>query len=197
MSDGILDSIGSGFALILAVFLGYLLYDKYAIGNLEYVKSTVDGREYLVQALPDKQAAANLLAQIGNNLDTLIHHLERSSPSDPRVVRIVTNFNREALSEGVESDNFTSYSINKGEKIVFCLRAKNAKKTLEELNMMMFVAIHELAHIGTTEVGHTPEFWANFKWLLEDAVNIGIYKKQDFESKPREYCGMTVRSSVI
>jgi WLM domain len=191
------DAIGQGIVIIGTLFLGYLIYDKYMVGNLEYVKSTVDGREYLVQALPDKQAAADLLARIGNNLETLIHHLEKTAAGDPRVVRIVTHFNRDALSEGVDSDSYTSYSVNKGEKIVFCLRAKNAQKTLEDINMMMFVAIHELAHIASEDIGHTPEFWANFKWLLENAVNIGIYTKQDFEKKPREYCGMTVHSSVI
>lgn len=197
MTSSVFDNIGQGIAVLLTIFIGYLLYDKYAVGNLEMVKSTVDGREYLVQSLPDKQAAADLLANIGNNLDTLVHHLERSAPADPRTGRIVSKFNRDALSEGVDSEKYTSYSINKGEKIVFCLRAKDAKKTLEELNMMMFVAIHELAHIATVDVGHTPEFWDNFKWLLEDAVNIGIYTKQDFEQKPRKYCGMKVQSSVI
>jgi hypothetical protein len=188
---------GGAVVLTLCLGLGYLVYDAYLNGNLERVKSRVDGKEYVVQSLPDKQAAADLLADIAANLRMLVSHLEKTERDDPRVVNIARNFNVDALSEGTDNTQYTSYSINKGEKIVFCLRARDGTKKLESLNMMMFVAIHELGHIATEDVGHTPSFWANFKWLLEHAVDIGIYKKQDFESKPVEYCGMTVRSNVL
>ena len=36
----------------------------------------------------------------------------------------------------------------------------------------MFVAIHEIAHIMTKSIGHKPEFWNNFKFLLENAKEI-------------------------
>lgn len=183
--------------LLLCAAIGYLIYDTYVVGNVEYVRSTVDGKEYLVQSLPDKQDAANLLARIAASLKTLVSHLEKVESSDARVVAIAKNFNPEALSEGTDNTKYTSYSVNKGEKIVFCLRARDATKKLEDLNMMMFVAIHELGHIGTEDVGHTPVFWDNFKWLLEHAVDIGIYKKHDFEAKPKEYCGMQVKSNVL
>lgn len=188
---------GPVLVILLAAALAYLLYDTYVVGNVEYVKSTLDGKEYLVQSLPDRQAAANLLAQIGENLRLLVAHVEKVAPSDPRVLKIAENFNSEAISEGTDDTRYTSYSVNKGEKIVFCLRARDGTKKLESLNMMMFVAIHELAHIGTEDVGHTPEFWDNFKWLLEYAIDIGIYQKQDFANKPQEYCGMTVKSNVL
>ena len=188
---------GPVLVILLSAALAYLLYDTYVVGNVEYVKSTLDGKEYLVQSLPDRQAAADLLAQIGENLRLLVAHVEKVAPSDPRVLKIAENFNSEAISEGTDDTRYTSYSVNKGEKIVFCLRARDGTKKLESLNMMMFVAIHELAHIGTEDVGHTPEFWDNFKWLLEYAIDIGIYQKQDFANKPQEYCGMTVKSNVL
>ena len=177
--------------------LAYLIYDSYVVGNVEFVKSTVDSREYLVQSLPDKQQAADLLARIREKLVTLVAHLEKTVPDDPRVVRIAKNFNPDALSEGTDNTKYTSYSVNKGEKIVFCLRARDGTKRLEDINMMAFVAIHELGHICTEDVGHTKPFWDNFKWLLEHAVNIGVYTKHDFANKPKEYCGMTVKSNVL
>jgi hypothetical protein len=197
MSAGVLGNSGQIAVLLLALALGYLLYDTYMVGNVEYVKSTIDGREYLVQSLPDKQAAANLLAQIRARLKKVCSHMEKTAPSDPRTVRLIKNFNPDALSEGTDNTRYTSYSINKGEKIVFCLRARDGTKKLEDLNMMMFVAIHELGHICTEEVGHTPSFWENFKWLLEHSINIGVYTKQDFNSSPQEYCGMMVKSNVV
>lgn len=192
-----MEGVGQVIVLLLSLALAFLIYDTYVVGNVEYVKSTVDGRDYLVQSLPDKQQAADLLARIGANLKKLVAHLEKMVPDDPRTVRIVQNFNPDALTEGTDNTRYTSYSINKGEKIVFCLRARDGSKKLEDLNMMMFVAIHELGHIGTEEVGHTPTFWTNFKWLLEHAIDIGVYQKYDFATKPKEYCGMMVKSNVL
>jgi hypothetical protein len=62
---------------------------------------------------------------------------------------------------------------------------------------MMFVVLHELAHLSTESIGHTDEFWNNFRWILEEAINIGIYVKQDFKTENVEYCGMTITSSPL
>ena len=59
----------------------------------------------------------------------------------------------------------------------------------------MFVALHELAHIATKSVGHTTEFWQNFKFLIENAKNINIYNPVDYKKSPKEYCGMTISDS--
>jgi hypothetical protein len=189
----------TNFLIVFALVCGvsYLIYDTYWQGNTEYVESMIDGNKYLVQSLPDKQAAADLLANIRANLDNLVKHLEKSSPSDARVERMVMNFKSERMVEGPNDTKYTSYSINKGEKIVLCLRAKKKENTLMDINTMTFVALHELAHIATESVGHTQEFWDNFRWILEEAINIGIYKKQDFADKPVPYCGITITSSPL
>ena len=49
----------------------------------------------------------------------------------------------------------------------------------------MFVAIHEIAHIMTLSVGHTEEFWNNFKFLLENAVELNIYTPVDYKKRTR------------
>ena len=36
-------------------------------------------------------------------------------------------------------------------------------------NMLMYVALHELAHVLCDEIGHTPKFWAIFDQLLDKA----------------------------
>ena len=56
----------------------------------------------------------------------------------------------------------------------------------------MFVAIHEIAHIMTKSIGHKPEFWNNFKFLLENAKEIGVYTPEDYKKNPRSYCGMKI-----
>ena len=35
----------------------------------------------------------------------------------------------------------------------------------------------------TESVGHKKEFWENFKFLLENAVDMGIYKAEDYKKK--------------
>lgn len=182
---------------VLGTALAYFVYDTYWSGNMEHVESTVDGQMYLVQALPDRQEAANLLAQIRAKLESVVKHLEKMSPDDERTQRLVVNFKPAKIQEGVESSKHTSYSINKGEKIVFCIRSRDDKKQLVDLNTMVFVALHELAHIATESVGHTPEFWANFRWILEEAINVGVYTEQDFKSKPQPYCGIMITDSPL
>jgi predicted metal-dependent hydrolase len=56
----------------------------------------------------------------------------------------------------------------------------------------MFVATHEIAHIMTTSVGHTEEFWNNFKFLLENAVELKLYTPVDYKKEPEGYCGMDI-----
>jgi NAD(P)-dependent dehydrogenase (short-subunit alcohol dehydrogenase family) len=55
-------------------------------------RSTVDGREYTVRDLPDKQKAADLLAKLRLALGTLMDSLHQSYPDKPQVQRLVNNF---------------------------------------------------------------------------------------------------------
>lgn len=178
---------------ILAI--SYLGYSTYFDDNLEKVVSNVDNREYLVQDKDDAKEAANLIAEIRQKLITLVEHLIKThSPDDSRIMMLKENFDPDALREGVDNSGYTSYSINKGEKVVLCLRNKDR---LVDLNTMMFVSLHELAHICTRDVGHTDTFWKNFRWILEESINIGIYVHQDFDKEPVEYCGMQITSSPL
>ena len=62
---------------------------------------------------------------------------------------------------------------------------------------MMYVGIHEMAHIACPEIGHGDLFKKIFKKLTEEAIKIGIYKKIDYSSQPTEYCGMILSSSIV
>ena len=177
------------------ILVSYLGYTTFIEENLEPVKSTIDNKEYMVQDKKDSQEAANLIAVIRQRLVLLVENLIKTHPSDdPRIVMLKANFNPNSLKEGEEDSGYTSYSINKGEQIVLCLRNKDA---LVDINTMMFVVLHELTHIATESIGHTPEFWDNFKWILEESINIGIYQKKDYDRESVEYCGMTITSTPL
>jgi hypothetical protein len=183
--------LGSGIALAFLTNTGPK--------NNTSVQSTRDGNTYLVQNLPDKQEAANRLASIREKLTRLIENYkgDPSTMADPRVKVLVSRFNPHNFSENDITADTTSYSENKGEKIVICLRDKAPPHQFVDDNTVMFVILHEMAHLMTTTVGHTPEFWTNFKRILNDAVQCGIYTAVNYTKQPTPYCGMTITDSPI
>jgi len=165
-----------------------------------YVKSSVDGKEYLVRDLPDKQEAANLLAKVRIKLNNLKIHLEGKYPDKPQVKQLIQNFKNDPkrFLESTPDAEFTSYSVNKGESVHLCLRQREgADESLVKEEVMVFVAIHEMSHILTESLGHGPDFWNNFAWLLKEAELINIYKHQDFKAHPVKYCGMSITDEPV
>ena len=158
------------------------------------VTSTVDQQKYIVRNLPDKQEAADRLARTREKLIRLMKVLKQMHPDKPFVTQMARNFDADPsrFSESTPDANYTSYSVNKGEKVYMCLRQRNEKEELVDENIITFVAIHELAHIGTVDIGHTPLFWNNFGWLLKEAEAIKIYEFTDFSAHPVEYCGIKI-----
>lgn len=182
--------------LIAFVMLGYTQYESYS-NEVTSVKSSVDGSEYLVRNRDDKQEAADMLAKIRQKLENLIRSMKEKYPNDAAVLRMSSKFNPDNISESGKSSQYTSYSVNKGEKIVFCIRQKDENESFVDMNTMTFVSIHELAHVMSKSVGHTDEFWKNFKILLNEAINMGIYNKEDYRDNPKEYCGIKVTDSPL
>ena len=135
--------------------------------------------------------------QEGGNSETLKLELNIKQKLKEDIRRLYKNFNPEAFSETTPDAKYTSYSVNKGEKIVFCLRDKKEGEKLVKENIMTFVSIHELAHLMTKSIGHEPEFWANFKLLLKIAIDNGIYKNIDFNSTPKPYCGINITDTPL
>ena len=181
--------------VIVIMVLIVLMFLRQRYGEVTYVRSEVDGRRYLVRKLPDSAAAADRLAQLNATLTEIVRHVTAKFPGRADVQRLYANFDPDAVSEGGMEHGYTSYSVNKGEKIVMCIRQKD--NTFVAHNVLVYVATHELAHIMTREVGHTDTFWANFRFLLQQAVEIGQYKVQDFAKNPQPYCGIEITSSVV
>ena len=191
-----MDISSEGIILLIITIAGiYIVYTYYLNEGLIKVKSKIDNEEYTVQIKDDAVEAANLIAIIKGKLNTLLEHLEKTyGHSDYRVSLLKDNYKPDRLSEGIDTPGYTSYSINKGEKIVLCLRNRDK---LMDINTMMFVVLHEFAHLATESIGHTEEFWTNFKWILEESVNIGIYTRQDFKNKNVDYCGIKITSTPL
>jgi predicted metal-dependent hydrolase len=180
--------------ILFVVSLSATMYIEGFSNEVELVTSPHDGREYLVRNLPDKDRAARLLSMLRARLIKFVDILSKKYPQDRRIYRLKNHYNPDAISESTPDSKYTSYSVNKGEKIVFCIRQRNHKDELVDLNTMMFVAIHELSHLMTVSVGHTKEFWENMKFLLGEALSkeIQLYNYQPFHEDPKNYCGTVI-----
>jgi hypothetical protein len=159
-----------------------------------------DGKTYEMQNLPHKEEALNLMVKIHENLEKLkARYSEPALAADPPVGRFLANFNSDAFVENDMQSSDTSYSENKGQKIVVCLRDKTRAPDypLVDENTVMFVILHEMSHLMTETIGHTPEFWNNFKRMLHDAVGLGIYRSVNYAQTPTAYCGMKITDTPI
>ena len=162
------------------------------------VTSTVDNRSYKVRDMPDKQQAADLLAKVRIKIVNLYNELKEKFPDKPQIRQWVKNFTPDPnrFEEATPDAQHTSYSVNKGEKVHLCLRQREGvNEALVGENVMVFVSLHEMAHVITPSVGHGPDFWNNFAWLLKQAEERGIYHYQDFKSHPVSYCGLSITDS--
>ena len=162
------------------------------------VKSSVDGHMYQVRDMPDKQEAADLLARVRQRMQKLYNYLIATYPEKLQVKQLKQNFKPDPsrISESTPDAEHTSYSVNKGESVHFCLRQRQGNnESLVKENIMVFVALHEMAHMVTPTIGHGPDFWNNFGWLLKIAEDQGIYKYEDFSAHPVSYCGVKITDS--
>lgn len=209
--------------VVLAVIIyKYMKNESY---DIVFVKSNTSGKEYLVRNLPDKQAAADLLGNMNLRFDKIIAYIKRQDvfklfskfvkkdeslneaklddtlktefkAFESRIASLLKNYNSDALSENTPDSAYTSYSENKGQKIVFCMRSKPGD-VLMDLNTMMFVGIHELAHLMSKSIGHNQEFWDNFRILLRISINIEQYKCQNFDVENKDYCGTKITDTPL
>ena len=184
------------FGLILLLFIilaGLKIYYESDVFNLRCIVSGVDGKKYCVRERRNIVKASNLLATTTDKMQKLVENMGGKYSERDNVKRLVENFNPTTIKETLPTSEYTAYSENKGEKMAFCLNKKKGDNdNLIDQNTLTFVAIHELAHIMSATVGHNDEFWNNFKYLLDNAVEMGIYKPIDYRKDPEGYCGMDI-----
>jgi len=165
--------------------------------NLKCIVSDVDGNKYCVRERAKLQLAADLLANTTQKLRKLVAYLGKTFPQRANCKRLVDNFDPQTVKEILPTSEYTAYSENKGEKLAFCTTTTKKGDKLIDPNTLMYVAIHELAHIATKSIGHTQEFWQNFKFLLQNAVKIKIYNPVNYKKKNKNYCGMKITDNPL
>ena len=184
---------------VIIIFI-YILY-KIKQNRLTLVEAN-NNIKYMVYNDSHKKEAANILSELVIRMYKLKNHLATTKESHPEYKQyinlLIENFSEDKTSiyENAPDSDLTSYSVNKGEELAFCLKSKKSGQ-FHKINLLMYVAIHEMAHIACPEVGHGELFKKIFKFLTLEAINLGIYTKDDYSTSPVEYCGMILSSTIV
>ena len=177
---------------ILIIILCIKIYSESDFANLKCIISNLDGNTYCVRERNKLELAADKLATVNINLKKLVNYCNIQFPENENVIRLNEGFDPKKIVETLPTSKHIAYSENKGEKLAFCLNKQRGGNQLIDTNTLMYVALHEISHIASKSIGHTDEFWQNFKFFIEQAETLNIYKPIDYKKTPAKYCGMDI-----
>jgi hypothetical protein len=203
----------STYLYIIAIILcAYFIYTTFSIyKETLYIESDIDNNKYLIRNGNTKSQAylkssANILAEINKRIIKLIEHLDTNYGKDSYkkifIQKLKENYNHDVLSEAAIDKRYTTYTIDKQEMHI-CLRTRDEFEKLYDINLLMYVVLHELAHFcnydedGNPIQGHGSEFKYIFKFLIVESIKIGIYDYTDYYENPEPYCGILLTSSIL
>lgn len=180
------------FVVIITVCLVFY-FKKDDVSNFT---STTDNRDYAVRSGPidGRIEAANYLATMSAKVDKLVTYMKKNNlPNQEIADRLYTRWTNCTLKETPTFDKSAAFTVNKGTEIRLCVR--NGSDEFEDQNTSMFVLLHELAHIMSTTYGHNEEFKDNFNYIVHLASKLGIYRPENFQDRPKSYCGTLITST--
>lgn len=175
------------------------------------ISYSVNGKKFKVyDTFNDYKTAGELLYKIDSRINKLFQHLDKkfiksnqynhiSTVLKERIVKMIKNYDVSHLKENFPINTLigdkpdSSFTLNK-KKMSICLRDDNTK-AFHDINDIMFVCIHELAHIINPTYGHPKSFWQYMKFLLHESVEIGIYSPVNYGKKYVKYCNTELKSN--
>lgn len=96
--------------------------------------------------------------------------------------RLRTGYHIDEIYESLRRHDGTSYVINNGEEIHFCIRGDHPA-------VLATVLVHEMAHIGSSTPDHDEEFWNNYEILRAIVRKMGIITADMIPKSDRQHCG--------
>jgi len=135
----------------------------------------------------------NLLDNVNKKVIKLLKSMQEMYPNEDNVVRLRDGYDPSVLHEILPCSEHVAYIENKGDKVALCLQLEKHESKFIDINTLMFVTLHEISHIATKSVGHTNEFRENFRFILDEAVKLNIYKPEDYSNHPVRYCGTIIK----
>ena len=179
--------------IILIIFIAViiLIVISVVIDLIKYEK--IDGFRVLRYG-PDKHASAETLGELHRRTLVLLDHLRGKYNHHPsgisdREKTLIKRFELAYDNDDFKEEDDEAFNEGKGDTIYICLYDKTEKKYID-INTLMYVVIHELAHMITSyaDGDHGEEFWKNQTWLLREAQSAGIYRYVNYIAYPVKYC---------
>ena len=201
MTVGRISHVQPTAAAVVMVVIAVLL-----IHHASYVRVEGGTRIWSVMPYSNSTDAAKLLDMTNARMIEILRHIKKKyaidqpgAPTHTSTVQricdtLLDNYNPDVFRENDPvTGSGTSYTLNKGSKMMICLRSKADPNVLVDPNVLLFVVLHESAHIANYRSWqHDDIFWSTFKFLLQEAQESGVYVPVDYASNPVVYCGMTI-----
>ena len=73
-----MDTFLSSFIVIILLVILYVYFEGRSY-EVKFVKSNINGKEYLVRNLPDKQQAADLIAKLSMKLEKVVNYISNNN----------------------------------------------------------------------------------------------------------------------
>lgn len=191
-------------AVILVIYFIFIRYNE-----ITTFKSDLDDKYYIIRRgnKDDKylKESVNVLSEINKRIEKLIEHLDINYKNGDNyyfIKKLKKNYTHNVLSEAAIDSRYTTYTINK-EEMHICLRTRDNNEHIYDINLLMYVVLHELAHLcnydknGYAIQGHGEEFRKIFKFLVTEAIKINIYIYENYNEIPKEYCGVVISTNII
>jgi predicted metal-dependent hydrolase len=150
--------------------------------------------------------SANTLASINSRVQKLVDTLDRTYSNDTSknyfIKKLKEKYNPYMISEAAVDPRYTTYTVDKRDMHI-CLRTRDKTENIYDINLLMYVVLHELAHLcnftpeESPVQGHGNEFKSIFKFLVQEAIKAGIYRYTDYSISPQEYCNITIMSQIL
>lgn len=193
--------------IIFVILIIYFIFLKY--GDIVSFKSDLDNKYYVIRRGNKDEKylkdSVNILSEINKRIEKLINHLDinfKNSNNYYFIKKLKDNYSYSVLSEAAIDSRYTTYTINKQEMHI-CLRTRDNNEHVYDINLLMYVVLHELAHLcnydknGYPIQGHGEEFRMIFKFLLMESIKLDIYDYQNYDENPVEYCGIILSTNIL
>ena len=111
---------------------------------------------------------------------------------DPDIVQLVRRLDETNIIAGA-----TTHTKNKS-KIIICTAPDPAYSSSENYDTLVFVTLHEIAHVMTPEWGHASNFWENFDVIITIARRVGIFHGLvDFAKQDFRHCAHVIKANYL
>lgn len=158
----------------------------YYNGKYLYITSDDEKTGEVIQRLKD----------VSDYVESIVTYCyENDFPCSERALRLKKRWSVVELYETSPDDENIAYLVDKSKILKLCLRNNYTKGEVENINTMMFVILHELAHMMSASYGHNDEFKTNFLELIKIANFLEIYDPVHYSETPTPYCNIIINTS--